>query len=132
MKFVIWTNPGAAGWASMPETVAALRAALAGTGVTLLDHGAKWCEVLPPGVNKGKGVERVLERLGVAPAEALACGDAENDVEMLKLVGVGAAVANAQPAALAAADVVVASNADDGVAQAVRRFVYGESGESGV
>ena len=42
---------------------------------------------------------------------------------MLQLAGVGAAVANAQPAALAAADVVVGSNAEDGVAEAVRRFV---------
>ncbi len=42
---------------------------------------------------------------------------------MLELAGVGAAVANAQPAARAAADVVVASNADDGVADAVSRFV---------
>ena len=51
--------------------------------------------------------------------------DAENDVEMLTLAGIGAAVANARPDALAAADVMVASNADDGVADAVRRFVLG-------
>ena len=123
LKFVIWTKPGAPGWASMPDTVAALKRLLAPTGATLLHHGDRWCEVLPPGVNKGSGMVRMLETLGVAAAEVLACGDAENDVEMLKLAGVGAAMANAQPAALDAADVVVSSNADDGVAEAVERFV---------
>lgn len=126
LKFVIWTLPGEPGWASMPETVAALRSALEPTGATLLSHGERWCEVLPPGVHKGSGVLRMLSHLGVDPSEILACGDAENDVEMLRLAGVGAAMANGQPAALDAADVVVPSNDEDGVADAVRRFVFGE------
>ena len=124
LKFVIWTQPGEDGWADMPSFVGELRTALAGTGATLLDHGTRWCEVLPPDVNKGTGVVRLLDRLGVGPEAVLACGDAENDVEMLALAGVGAAVANAQPAALAAADVVVASNADDGVAEAIKQYVW--------
>ena len=123
LKFVIWTVPGEDGWASMPSTVADLKRSLAGTGATILDHGERWCEILSPGVNKGEGVLRLLEKLGVAPADVLACGDAENDVEMLRVVGVGAAMGNAQPAALAAADVVVAKNSEDGVAEAIRRFV---------
>ena len=123
LKFVIWTVPGEAGWASMPSTVQALKARLADSGATILDHGSRWCEVLPRGVNKGTGVERMLAHLSVDPANALACGDAENDVEMLQICGIGAAMANAKPDALAAADVTVASNADDGVAEAIRRFV---------
>ena len=123
LKFVIWTLPGEYGWADMPATVTTLRERLKGTGATILDHGERWCEILPPGVCKGSGVERLLDSLDVLPSEVLACGDAENDVEMLRLAGVGAAMANAQPDAISAADVVVASNADDGVADAVHRFV---------
>lgn len=82
LKFVIWTAPGEEGWASMPETVAALKLALQGTGATILDHGERWCEVLPAGVNKGSGMLRMLAGLGIEPAEVLALGDAENDVEM--------------------------------------------------
>ena len=55
------------------------------------------------------------------------CGDAENDCEMLRLVGVGAAMGNAKPSAKAASDVVVATNDEDGVSEAVRRFVFGET-----
>ena len=50
-------------------------------------------------------------------------GDAENDVEMLRYVGLGVAMRNAKPPALAAADVVVGSNDEDGVAEAVRTYV---------
>ena len=64
LKFVIWTQPGEDGWADMPSFVGELRTALAGTGATLLDHGTRWCEVLPPDVNKGTGVVRLLDRLG--------------------------------------------------------------------
>ena len=105
-----------------------LRARLEGLGATILHHGDRWCEVLPPGVDKGSGVLKLLSSLGVAPEDALAVGDAENDLSMLRIVGIGAAPANAQPAALAAADVVVPSNSDDGVAAAIRKYVLPEEG----
>ena len=67
----------------------------------------------------------LLRHLQVAPAEAMACGDAENDVEMLGLVGLGVAMGNANPLARAAANVVVGTNDEDGVAEAVQRYVLG-------
>lgn len=45
-------------------------------------------EVLPKGASKGAGLQVVLEKLGVAPENVLAMGDAENDLEMLTLAGV--------------------------------------------
>lgn len=80
-------------------------------------------ELLPLGASKGAGVAWLLNRLGVDPARCMALGDGENDVEMLKLVGLGVAVGNAGAAARSAADVVVPSNDEDGVAEAIRRFV---------
>ena len=83
---------------------------------------------MPRGSCSGRGIERrrgwrVRPAQAAPAAAALAIGDAENDVEMLRLAGVGAAVGGAKPAAPAAADVVVASCAQDGVAEAVRRYV---------
>ena len=46
--------------------MAALRGVLDGTDATILDHGEKFCEVLPPGVNKGAGVARLCEAVRVA------------------------------------------------------------------
>ncbi|KAG2443542.1 hypothetical protein HXX76_001894 [Chlamydomonas incerta] len=81
-------------------------------------------EVLPLGCSKGAGLSWLLEWLDVAPGQVMALGDGENDVEMLQLAGLGVAMGNAGPKAKAAADVVLeATNDQDGVAEAIRRFV---------
>ncbi|KAH7622674.1 putative Endoribonuclease YBEY, chloroplastic [Nannochloris sp. 'desiccata'] len=87
-------------------------------------------EVLPSGASKGAGVEWLLERLGIDPERCMGIGDGENDVEMLRLCGLGVAVGNAGAAARAAADVMVASNDEDGVAEAIGEFVLKPRGLS--
>jgi Cof subfamily protein (haloacid dehalogenase superfamily) len=67
-------------------------------------------------VDKGTGLAAFAERLGIEPAEVLAFGDMPNDVPMLRWAGYGVAVANAHPAAQAAADAYTLSNVEDGVA----------------
>ncbi len=42
-------------------------------------------------------MRRLLAEMGVDPANVLACGDGENDVEMLRLVGTSCAMGNAGP-----------------------------------
>lgn len=108
------------------EHIPRLRADLAdllGERATLVQAVANSLEILPPNASKGNGLRWLLDRLGVDPARVLAVGDGENDAEMLAMAGIGVAVANAMPAARAAADVVVASNDDGGVAEAIQRFV---------
>lgn len=85
-------------------------------------------EVLPPGASKADGVLRYLGEVDLPPYSVLAIGDAENDVEMLLLAGIGAAVENAGPTAMRAADVVVPSNAEGGVADAIEKFVLAPRG----
>ncbi len=51
--------------------------------------------MLPRGASKGDGLRRLLGELGVDPANVLACGDGENDFEMLQLVGTSCAMGNA-------------------------------------
>ena len=53
----------------------------------------------------------------------IAFGDAENDIEMLQMAGIGVAMGNASPVVKEAADFVTASNEEDGVARAVERFI---------
>ncbi|RMG76506.1 MAG: HAD family hydrolase [Chloroflexi bacterium] len=80
-------------------------------------------EVLPPNTSKGSALKHLLKTLGVEAENVLAIGDGENDIEMIQLAGVGVAVANADERLKSVADHVVASNQDDGVAEAVERFV---------
>jgi Cof subfamily protein (haloacid dehalogenase superfamily) len=79
-------------------------------------------EFAPPGVTKATGLAAVAERLGVPAPGVLAFGDMPNDVTMLRWAGHGVAMANAHPAALAAADEVTAANSEDGVALVLERW----------
>ena len=80
-------------------------------------------EILPPGASKGSALKTLLQELNIPAANVLAAGDGENDIEMVKLAGIGVAVGNASSQLKAAADHVVATNNEDGVAEAIERFV---------
>jgi len=54
--------------------------------------------VLPQGVDKASGLVEALGEIGVAPADTVGIGDAENDAGFLALCGYSAVVANALPA----------------------------------
>jgi len=41
------------------------------------------------GASKGAAVARLLQQMDINPSNVLALGDGENDVEMLRLAGVG-------------------------------------------
>lgn len=83
-------------------------------------------EVLPRGAGKGAGVRKLLKLMGIKPQHVMAIGDAENDIEMLKDAGFAVAIGNASDDVKAVADEVVASNDDDGVAEAIETFVLPE------
>jgi len=75
------------------------------------------------GVDKSLALQRFCCHLGITPQEVVAFGDGGNDVPMLRLSGLGVAVANAGERAKSAADVVSEwSNTDDAVAQELLRF----------
>lgn len=80
------------------------------------------------GVDKGKALLALAGILGLEREQVMACGDSSNDVAMLRAAGLGVAMGNATPEALAAADVQTASNDEDGVALAIRRYVLSGKG----
>ncbi|GAS90892.1 Cof-type HAD-IIB family hydrolase [Mycolicibacterium brisbanense] len=79
-------------------------------------------EVVPVGISKATGVEQVAGPLGLAAIDVIAFGDMPNDVPMLSWAGRGVAMGNAHPDAVAAADEVTVTNADDGVARVLERW----------
>jgi Cof subfamily protein (haloacid dehalogenase superfamily) len=80
-------------------------------------------EFAHPDVSKGAGLAFVAERLGFGPEETVACGDGENDRELLDWAGFGVAVANAHPDILARADLVVPSVEEEGVALLMESYL---------
>ncbi|GFH32067.1 uncharacterized protein HaLaN_31224, partial [Haematococcus lacustris] len=92
---------------------------LQGTQAKTMQAVPNMLEIVPQSVNKWAGMKRLLQHLKVTPAELLAVGDGDNDLELITGAGVGVAMGNATPRVKAAADAHVASNDDDGVAQAL-------------
>lgn len=80
-------------------------------------------EFAHPDVTKGSGLEFVAERLGFRPEETVACGDGENDRELLDWAGFGVAVANAHEDVLARADLVVPSVHEEGIAALLEAYL---------
>lgn len=76
-------------------------------------------------VKAGKGIALVElgKLLGISREEIMACGDAANDWNMLKLAGFPVVMENGDPETKKLAAFVTRSNEEDGVAYAVERFV---------
>ena len=74
-------------------------------------------------MDKGKGIARLAQHLGIERQSVMCIGDHGNDLAMIEYAGLGVAMGNADAAILAAAQYVTASNREDGVAQAIRQWV---------
>ena len=80
-------------------------------------------EIMPRNIDKAQSLQKLLNSIGLTADSMICCGDGYNDLSMIGFAGLGVAVANAQKVILDAADYVSASNDEDGVAQAVEKFV---------
>lgn len=79
-------------------------------------------ELVPKGIDKAQSLLRLMAKINLTPADMIAFGDGYNDLSMLKLAGMGVAMANAAPEVRAEADYVTLSNEEDGVAAALEHF----------
>ncbi len=77
-------------------------------------------------VSKWTAIKWLSSREGIDESRVVAIGNDINDVTMLQGAGLGVAVANAIPEALAAAGRKTLSNDEDGVAKAIERVLAGE------
>jgi Cof subfamily protein (haloacid dehalogenase superfamily) len=85
--------------------------------------GADAVELGPAGVDKGAALGWLCDHLEIASSEVVAFGDEWNDLTMLQWAGHGVAMANADQLVLDHADEIAPSNADDGVAVILERFL---------
>jgi Cof subfamily protein (haloacid dehalogenase superfamily) len=91
--------------------------------ITIVPSHPLLVEGIPHGMSKAVGVAWLADRLGIEREQVMTVGDYNNDVEMLEWAGLGVAMADGSPAALAAADEVVPPVTEDGAAVALEKFV---------
>ncbi len=69
---------------------------------------------------KGSGMRSVCEMLNIPLSKTAACGNADNDIDMIRCAFLGAAVENATESCKEAADIIIPKNTENGVGQ----FIY--------
>ena len=73
-------------------------------------------EVFDPAVSKWEGINFVIRRHQISPAQVIAVGDDMNDLQMIRHSGLGVAMGNSRPALKQAADLVIGASDEDGLA----------------
>lgn len=83
-------------------------------GLTLISHES---------ATKGKGVQHLQKAMGILPSETIMIGDGMTDLTAFAHAGLKIAMKNGDQALKEAADYVAPSVADDGVADAITKFL---------
>lgn len=79
-------------------------------------------ELMPQGVDKGLAVREAAREWGIDLSQVMVIGDYDNDLSMFRCAGLAVAMDNAPAHVKAEADVITLSNAEDGVAYAIRKW----------
>lgn len=82
-------------------------------------------EVFDPAVSKWEGISFIVRRHHIEPRQVIAVGDDMNDLQMVRHSGLGVAMGNSRPALEQAADLVIGSALDDGLAVFLEDLVAG-------
>jgi len=77
-------------------------------------------------INKGTGLKRLAELMGISARDFVAIGDSLNDIEMLKASGLGVAVGNAHPDVKKTANIVTRGEHGAGVAEVIQ-YISGKT-----
>lgn len=82
-------------------------------------------EILPKGASKGAALMELAKILGIDPKRTIGIGDNFNDIEMVKMAGIGVAVANAVNELRQAADVITVDNDSNAIAAIINSLDVG-------
>lgn len=82
--------------------------------------------VLPSDCDKGRGARWIAQATGVSLSEALAIGDGENDIDMLRLAGYSAAPGDADTKVKNVVKIVASKPGGRGFAEVAKRVLSGE------
>lgn len=82
-----------------------------------------YTEITKKNTNKWTAIKFLINKLGIKENEVMAIGDNTNDVEMIKNAGLGVVMGNSAPHVKKVGDVIVKTNNENGVSQAIETYV---------
>lgn len=80
-------------------------------------------EVNAPNATKGIALEVLSRHLNIPLEACMAIGDGLNDISMIEKAGIGVAMGNAVEEVTRAADVITATNENDGMAEIIEKYL---------
>lgn len=94
-----------------------------GDSLTVSLSGFYWVDVMNPGINKGRGINILQNKLGVSYEDTMAFGDYLNDVEMLQNAYYSFAMENSHPLVKKAANFTTGTNNEFSVSKEIRKIL---------
>ena len=88
--------------------------------ITDPDHPCLNGELIGRAFDKGRGVLRVCEHLGIPVENTIGFGDSMNDIEMIRTVATSVCMANGSKALQAESDIICPAITEDGLAKAFK------------
>lgn len=95
--------------------------------ITALSGGYKNIEYTMAGTTKAVGLRFLADLLNVPMECTMACGDTQNDADIMQAAAIGVAMDNAGNDIKAIADFITKSNNESGVAYAIQKFVFSDN-----
>lgn len=113
-------------WIDEPESLSKRKTALSGSlpnTISYCNSKPNYLEFFSSTVSKGWALRFLCSYLNIAPEDTIAFGDGENDLSLLQAAGLAIAMGNSASDLKNSADYVTASNDENGIAQALSRFL---------
>ena len=96
---------------------------LFGNETNIVISGPVYLDFTAKDIDKGASLKRFCEMKGIDRADVIAFGDNYNDVTMIEYAGLGVAMGNAIPNLKSIANVVTATNDEDGIALILKKVL---------
>ncbi|WP_437818665.1 Cof-type HAD-IIB family hydrolase [Sorangium sp. So ce1078] len=116
-KLLVITDEGSSDNVRLAEELAALD-----DGIAVARSKDNYIEITRSKIDKGRALAFIAERRGLSAREMIAAGDGENDIPMLKACGLPIAMGHSPQPLKQAAELVVGSNDDDSLTDAIGRL----------
>lgn len=106
-----------------PNELEALNAKIKDNNLNIYFSKPTYLEMMPSNASKTSAIEVLCEKYGIQRSEVIAIGDNYNDINMIEFAGLGIAMGNAPDDVKQHADHITLSNDEDGVAEAIKKYI---------
>ena len=106
-----------------PDKIILLKENIKASDLNIYPSKPTYLEIMPTNASKTSAINCLQKKFDIKKAEIIAMGDNYNDIDMLEYAGLGIAMGNAPEDVKKHANDVTLTNDEDGVAEALKKYV---------